>query len=150
MKTFCVLLLVLLLHVSCVPQSYNGITCNDNPIYTLVDLAYKRSSEPIELGGEKDEFIVETMAKTIREADEADLVDGLKQLPPNRVAALRLFFTPADFEGRRLSLGNRHMPTLLSFLNSLPPMPPWPIEQATAHAWEKPNMRLDWKSDHGK
>lgn len=149
MKTLCIVFVAVLLNASCVLKKTNEFTAKDTQIHTLVDRAYKRSSEPIELGGEKDELIVETMAKTIRETDVSDLVDELKQLPPKEAASLRLFFEPSDFEGRGLLLGKRPMPTMLEFLNSLPPMSPWPMETATAEAWMKPNMRLDWKSVSG-
>ena len=149
MKISWILFIVVLLFASCASQLPNQPVEPEAPIHALIDLAYKRASEPIELGGEKDELIVETMAKAIRGTDESDLVDELKQLPPKEAASLRLFFKPSDFEGRGLLLGKRPMPTMLEFLNSLPPMPPCPMETATAEAWMKPNMRLDWKSVSG-
>ena len=146
MKISWILFIVVLLFASCASQLPNQPVEPEAPIHALVDLAYKRASEPIELGGEKDELIVEAMAKIIRGADDAGLVDEFKRLPFRKVASLRVFFKPSDFEGSGLLLGKRPMPEMLKFLNSLPTLPPWPMEKATADAWMKPDMRLDWKS----
>lgn len=112
----------------------------------VVSLAAARASEPVELGGEKDAFMVENMGKALAAEEDQAIVESLQTLDPRSAASLRVYFKPSDFEGKGKLLGGIPKPETLNFLNKLPIPPKWPIEVATSTAWGEEDLRLDWKA----
>lgn len=112
----------------------------------VVSKAATRASEPAELGGEKDAYMVETMGKALAVEEDQKIVEALQSLDARSVSSLRIFFKPSDFEGQGKLLGGALKPKSLNYLNELPIPPKWPIEIATSTAWGKEDLRLDWKA----
>lgn len=110
-----------------------------------VSLAYDRAQSELERGGEKDEFIHERIAHVFSKFPDSEVANTLARLNAEKVASLRIFFTPIDFiEGRGNLAGQRYELTL-KVIDSVPVPPVWPIERATAVAWKQPGRRFDWK-----
>ena len=132
--------------VSCSVDNTEISNLENMSIPAVVSMASSRAREPNELGGEKDEYTIEVIGRSVGAVEDSELRSLLKRLDTKDVIALRLFFEPSDFMGEGRLLGQRPKAETLAFLDSLPKTPPWPMERATAIAWEDPGLRFDWKS----
>lgn len=113
-------------------------------VRTIVDKAYSRAMLFEELGGEKDEFFVTSLGEFFARANDEEIATKLRSLPPTRVAAVRVFLKRSDFQGVGSLLKGKQMPFTLSYLDEIQDVDRWPIEEATAEAWNQPHLHLDW------
>lgn len=131
--------------IGCAATDSVHVTENTS-VSEAVSTASIRASELAELGGEKDEFMVETMGRAFADNKDQRIVEVFKSLDAQSVASLRVYFKPSDFEGKGQLLGKTPKPKSLNYLNDLPVPPIWPIEIATSTAWGEEDLRLDWKA----
>lgn len=131
--------------IGCAVNDLNSSAPEALSIAEAVSVASERALKPAELGGEKDERILKALGDALADKEDKEIVESFRRMDPQSVASLRLFFKPADFEGRDDLIG-KPKPESLIYLNALPIPRPWPIEVATASAWGEDGLRLDWKA----